>query len=367
MTERPVDRTPRDSLDGLTSLRGIAALAVVGFHATSAAFGGASGAGLALMPRRGYLAVDFFFMLSGFVLMHVYRRQFEQRVELGAAGRFLWARFARIYPVHLFATLLFLEFYGQTPAFSGHALALNLLLLQGPWLGFDSWDIVAWSLSLEWHAYLLFPFLCLAIGKARPAGAILAALIAAASVVLVTAQSANTVAYLQHGPLVLARALPEFVIGMLLYRLYRAGWGRRLWQSAWLFAAASLAILALSAAWPTDILIIALYPVLLLAAATNTGRVRAALAWRPFVFLGEISYSLYMVHIFCLIGLARMIGGGAELRDLSLTTRALALAGGIAVALAMAALVSRCIEYPARAALRRRFVPKPTPLPEAAT
>lgn len=57
--------------------------------------------------ERGYLCVDFFFVLSGFILMHVYGGTSTASWRSGACGRFLRARCARIYPLYLFALLAF--------------------------------------------------------------------------------------------------------------------------------------------------------------------------------------------------------------------------------------------------------------------
>ena len=67
-----------------------------------------------LLPRaetgilsKGYLWVDFFFLLSGFIISHVYSRQLSQGLHRSAVRRFLWARFTRLYPLHLFTLLIF--------------------------------------------------------------------------------------------------------------------------------------------------------------------------------------------------------------------------------------------------------------------
>jgi peptidoglycan/LPS O-acetylase OafA/YrhL len=121
------------------------------------------------------------------------------------------------------------------------------------------------------------------------------------ALVLTCAESQWGLANVTAGPLSLARAFPEFITGMLVYRAYRTGWCRALWQSDLFLASTAVAILALSCAWPTDLAIILLLPGLLLAAATNEGRAKSLLISRPLQFLGDISYSLYMVHYACLI------------------------------------------------------------------
>ena len=80
-------------ITGLTSLRGIAALVVVVFHLFPMALGAEN---LPDAVARGYLGVDFFFLLSGFVLAHVYGKVFATQMRWIKVKSFLWARFARI-------------------------------------------------------------------------------------------------------------------------------------------------------------------------------------------------------------------------------------------------------------------------------
>jgi peptidoglycan/LPS O-acetylase OafA/YrhL len=142
-------------LSSLTALRGLAALAVLIFH-RGVNFGGVGGP-LGTAIGHGYLAVDLFFVISGFVLNHVYGRTFA---DFGWADilSFLWARFARIYPVHVVTLILLLPFYGNQ-GFSGAALAENLLFIQIFLAPMLTWNDGAWSISAEWYAYLLFPFI----------------------------------------------------------------------------------------------------------------------------------------------------------------------------------------------------------------
>src|ERR1700744_3320893 len=88
-----------------TSLRGIAAVLVVAFHyAVPLRHVGFDVNRYTLLVARGYLWVDLFFILSGFILCHVYANQL---VDIRSIASFFRARFARIYPLHI-ATLLLL-------------------------------------------------------------------------------------------------------------------------------------------------------------------------------------------------------------------------------------------------------------------
>src|SRR5947209_1332724 len=173
-----------EQLASLTPLRGIAALWVVLFHFCWYF--------PAIHPERytgavykGYLAVDLFFVLSGFVITHVYKEGFAQRVTAWRYRDFLKARVARIYPLHIAVLLLFVATAiaerAATYALKGSVepiplmgerslggLLANLVMLHGLWARELSWNDPSWSISLEFLAYLLFPLLFPMLWRAGP-------------------------------------------------------------------------------------------------------------------------------------------------------------------------------------------------------
>src|SRR6185437_5078025 len=105
-------QTKYATMPALTGLRGIAAIWVVLFHLFWP--------GIDPVTRTGYLGVDIFFILSGFVLSHVYFCK-EEFFTRSGYRRFLLTRLARIYPLHL-ATLIFLLIIVATlPGFTGYS------------------------------------------------------------------------------------------------------------------------------------------------------------------------------------------------------------------------------------------------------
>ncbi len=125
-------------LPALTALRGLAALTVLFYHGSFLAFRFAGGERRGL--ARGNLAVDLFFLLSGFVLSHVYGSRLGPGRSWRAVGKFLWARFCRIYPASLFTVAVFVLQYtiGRLVWPAGVSfkaqLTAALLLMQVPWL-----------------------------------------------------------------------------------------------------------------------------------------------------------------------------------------------------------------------------------------
>ena len=159
-------KTTTSYLSNLTPLRGIAALLTVIFHVDLML--GMGGDMLlkfkdSLLFTRMYLMVDFFFVLSGFIMMHVYGKWFTDSVSGSEFKRFTTARFARVYPLH-FVTLLYciglkiIMLANNAPAnpmdtvsndFS--TIPSHLLLLHSMNLNeWFTWNNASWSISPEW-------------------------------------------------------------------------------------------------------------------------------------------------------------------------------------------------------------------------
>ncbi len=160
----------------LTGVRFVAASWVLLYHYQ----GALATAGL-LVPvlhevlRVGRLGVDLFFALSGFILTHTYLTRMGPNVTWPRSRHFLWLRLARIYPVHFVMlnvaglAVLAQQKFGSSTAGSRDWLNakdyLKQVLLIHEWGPNPQrgWNFPAWSLSMEWLAYLLFPLLVLAL------------------------------------------------------------------------------------------------------------------------------------------------------------------------------------------------------------
>ena len=255
----------------------------------------------------GYLAVDLFFMLSGFVMAHSYIR----RLSTGevTAGQFLMARFTRIYPLHVFmlalfcaaglaATALRIDSHREFPV---QDLPATLLLIHA-WGVLDhlSWNDPSWSISAEWFAYLVVAggFVWIVRMSDNPVRWLAAAV--AAFVVLF-----GLLEVLRWQPLTsrtydvsILQIVPEFGIGIALYfageRLNVSG------RIAGLSVVAALIGVALTSHFRLSALIVVLCEGLLIAAIAQLAKSadHNPLRARGLIWLGERSYSLYMVHFF---------------------------------------------------------------------
>jgi peptidoglycan/LPS O-acetylase OafA/YrhL len=369
-------------LDSLTSLRGFAALLVVLYHCESVKI-------YNLRPwtqviAHGYLAVDFFFVLSGFVIAYVYAREFDY--HLGQYRRYLALRLGRIYPVHLvglcLAALAIIAFQLvnskaqlNTPA----SFLSNLLLVQA-WGLHDqfSWNLPAWSVSAEWFAYLIFPaLLALSAPVARRpwlagglAGLAIIAWGALANALVAPGFALGPLRLATHAEpgapfdatfdFGLARVTLEFMAGVLLFRIHAQlrGAANR-WATPASLWFAGIVLISLHFEWPDawaaardTIAVNCLAAIILCLSLQNR---RTILHQRAFVCLGEISYSIYIVHgvfLYLYVGaLARhWFDRPTGLLDGALVT-ALFLIGVLVAGVAL----NRLVEEPARRWVKRRL------------
>lgn len=304
----------------LTSLRFIAALMIVLHHGRDEFQ--TIGNAVAGIPLAG--GVSFFFILSGFILAYSY----PQIPSLSSAVDFWVTRFARIWPLHI-ATLAIVLYvinsntsggtFGTTGAF-----ASNVLLLQA-WLSdfryIFSYNAVSWSISVEAFFYAMFPLLIYRIEQTWPLKLLLCAVIVVL-VCLLYQEQANagnfpatripSWALIQFNPL--ARLL-EFMLGItacVLWRRYlqKIQLSRAIWTviEVVLIAAAIFAWMQLRDVpvhllgdfargwWYLAGMFIIPATLTILLMATSRGVISKMLSYRPCVFLGEISFSLYMIH-----------------------------------------------------------------------
>lgn len=359
----------RDQIDSLTPLRGIAALLVVLFHYAGPFLPNLHHQDYTFFVAKGYLWVDFFFLLSGFVIMHAYGEQFRSRIEWRSFKGFVFARVARLYPLHLtiLAGFILLELlravllHGgvadlQRDAFTGDknpaALLENLAMLQG--LGLQdrlTWNAPAWSIGAEWFAYLTFPALAALLLGAGWRCCLLVCLAAGLGLALISHGGLDLD---RTNDLGLLRCLSQFSLGAVLYLAYRTQRLRRLHGDlpCLLLAAAVVLLLHLGA---PDLLLPPLFALLILALAGNEGRMARALSIAPLRFLGAISYSVYMSHMLVLETLqvvSRALWGHGFGEALNALQSSLALGLLLVVILLLSAMLYRGIEQPLRQALR---------------
>jgi len=274
-----------------------------------------------VLVAKGYLWVEFFFILSGFILIHVYGARVAALWTRKGYGDFLKTRLARLYPLHL-ATLLivllmvvffralahwggYLSMYdvpGYHPRTDFMAFIYNLLLIQS-WhvLPYLTWNGVSWFVSVEFFLCLIFPLFAWISQRGL---ATAAAMIAFGFAVLVALT--NTVG---HGLDItfdwgVVRGIGDFSIGVGLAMIYRAAMARganalsvhahSLAQAVAMFA---FLYAIYHTGWshhPADVWIVPGLTLLVFTLAFDRGWLAWLLQRRPLMRLGEWSFAVYM-------------------------------------------------------------------------
>ena len=365
-------------LKPLTSLRFLAAVWVVLYHYWPDLKGAGAAPGLI---ANGQLGVELFFVLSGFILPHVYLESFG---EGGFSYRgFLWARIARIYPLHI-ATLVAVGLMGgaalalhQTmahPVLNWASLPANLLMINAWGVVSDSgWNHPAWSISAEWFAYLIFPVFAAAAWALRKRPILAMALAGALMSVIYPVFERLAGFSLTHATIAWGalRIVPCFAYGCAMNLMWRSGAIRTRGGAIAMsltFLVVSAALAAVSA--PTAAIVASFGAMILgLASLSSTG---SRLLSQPLgVYLGEVSYAVYMVAIPWKILVTSVAGKLLHVGQdgLPWPVWIAYLVGVVPVAMQAHHLVER----PARTALRRLAVswleraPKSTLAPIGAT
>ena len=351
------NRSPKDEIRSLTGLRGVAALLVVLYHAFH------RGTPYGAVLERGYLSVDLFFVLSGFVMALNYGNLFNG-VPFSPRNyiKFLALRFSRLYPVYvlLLCVVLGLNAAGLMPLFDvpdvATALPWNLTMMQALSFGAGNINLPAWSISTEWVAYLLFAIL-VAVCLSRSEGVYWSAAVAAILGLFAVALLAPALQRPQleiEGPLSIfstetalpvLRCVAGFMLGLVCYRIQFERQGNWLGARPVVGDIAAALICACLLVPYTDILFV-IGSALLIA---HLGRGRSATSdflGTPWVhWLGMISYSLYLVHIPLILSLRTIV----RHYDLPYTV---ANVTGVVLSLLVAPLTYRYVEVPGRLLLR---------------
>ena len=348
------------NLKPLTAMRFFAAMWVVALDYTPSL-----GRGMPALIAKGYLGVELFFVLSGFILSHVYMQAFgEGRFRY---VEFLWARLARVYPVHV-ATLVGLGLLAGLAAAIGldvgdhvlvwSSLPAQLTLTQAWGLGLaGGWNHPSWSISAEWFAYLTFPVFALVFWplNSRPwvaAGLAIALVIGLNVGFPMLAGFSLTHATIAWGAL---RIVPCFALGCATWLLWRTEIvrSRRLAISGVVVSLAAIATCAVAGA--PDWLSVCLFATLILSLASlaSTGsRLLTAPLW---VYLGEVSFAIYMVcipwQLFFEHGVRKALGLRGDTLPAALWV--LLVIGVVPAAM----IIHHLVERPAREAMRRQGVP----------
>lgn len=336
---------------------------------------------------NGYLFVDFFFVLSGFVICHAWGARIRRPPDFRL---FMARRFARVWPLHAVVLALFVmveaakaaalsasALTAENAPFSGdtmpQAIATNLLLVHA--LGLHdraTWNYPSWSISTEFYTYAFFGLLCLA-GLARRLAPV--AVMAAAGAAVVAAFSRewlHTIADFGF-----FRCIYGFFIGCAVHHLVT----RRKWRpggslaEAAVVAVVAAVVSASPKAAPLSMAAPLVFGLAVAVFAAERGVLSRLLLTTPVQALGTWSYSIYLVHSLLLVVVGRTVtvlerGAGLALTETVVVNgqaRPLLDLGGvwggdlavlafIAALVAVSALAWRWVERPGQALVNRLVV-----------
>jgi peptidoglycan/LPS O-acetylase OafA/YrhL len=335
------------------SLRGLAALSVAVFH-----FGSPSPLQQNAFILHAYVMVDLFFVLSGYVIALNYA---DKITSAAALWEFQRRRFWRLYPLHLVTFILFVGIEGMrlagaliesatatVPALFGNdvpALAANLTLTQAVLLDRTSFNIPSWSISAEFFAYLAFGVAMLT-GRARwrALGCIW---LVSAGIILLAADGRLTAT---GAPFAIVRCIFSFGLGVAAWRLSHL---HRLQPPSWMAIASllgSVAAIVYLAETRFEILLPIGFAATLiaLAHAPPEGTLSRLLSARLLVYLGTLSYGIYMIH-YGVLEVTQMALSAASiggLNGLSPLSASIVTLAAIAITISLAHFAHHRIERP---------------------
>lgn len=327
----------------LTSMRGIVALWVLAFHIEI--ISGARGQNPVI--ASGYLGVEFFFMLSGYILSASYGPRFRKGLSAADYLDFVLRRARRLYPVHwavLSVIILVAYFEGRA---SGAYAEFRELSLTNMWAAhIPRLNGPDWSISTELAANLVFPFIALmALGASLRASvsAVALALLCVAGLIHNASQNQWSLDTIDSWP-AMNRCACEFALGMMLFR-----WRQKLLLLSTDFGLILIfvAVIALVALGMPDLLAVAFMAPGIAGLANNTGTISGVLSLKPFRWLGKISFSIYLVQVPILQTIKWLMGPLTSVSSLACFA-----AGSIAAILCVSQLTYHHIEERFRRGIR---------------
>ncbi|WP_044207881.1 acyltransferase [Flammeovirga sp. OC4] len=258
---------------------------------------------------QGYLWVDFFFLLSGFFILHTHGDNFKDGIKAEKVRRFLWNRFSRIYPIHLLllcVIMLSTDFFGSVfpwliddswhTYFSYEALPSRIFML-GSVNTYNSlsWNLPAWIISAVWWTYVLSVFFLGFLGRQRLLSVVITSLLALAGL-------ATLVHFHPHQNLDITwdfgflRCLFEFILGANIYYLYKHKFGYQFLSKDFSFLLSIVMVALVFHFKIYDLFILPVFGLLILSGAYNDGKVKEIFEISIVRAIGQITFSISMVN-----------------------------------------------------------------------
>lgn len=282
----------------LTAIRGIAAIWVLFFHIPTS-FANAPHISQTVF-KYGYTAVDLFFILSGFILATTH-----PFLSFATSGNFFWKRIFRIYPLHIAITgtlalgLIVSSFFHLHVSGDGHydwiGLPLSLLLLK-PYFPFipGDWNSATWSIGIELACYATLPFILSLVKSLNKT--IVWGIIAFLSISMTAWLATLASDFPNAGLGALVRGCFGFYLGCCL-AIIMPQLAARAARYAGVMGLAAVAGIVLACALNSPAAVPVLSALLIAALSLNYGALAALLSIPPLVWLGQVSFSIYLIHL----------------------------------------------------------------------
>ena len=353
----------KQEIRSLTGLRGLSALLVMFYHYN--AFRLLEGP-VRTFVAHGYLMVDVFFILSGFVMALVYGSLFTEQFTWAHFYTFLSRRVARIYALYVLMVLPagLLIAHGWMDHWPGPPIVVsglvNLTMFQSL-VGVPTLNTPGWSISAEWTVYLLFPMLAVWCLRGPRWRAALVGIVVFVALPLLTMapdlvdepKRAGILDIWHYGtPYPVLRALIGFTMGIVAYRASLAPWIAARLGDDWCTGLIACALLVCMCVKPADLVFVFLLPPFIIGIAQQKSVVSLGLSSRPIRWLGELSFAIYMIHdvmIYFIVAFAQWLERKGMSAHTAMCVGTLMFGCGV---IGLAQLAYTFIEKPARRHVR---------------
>jgi peptidoglycan/LPS O-acetylase OafA/YrhL len=310
----------------LDSLRGVCALAVVLFHVEVIGQIYAGHLHDVNLVRHAFFFVDFFFVLSGFVVAHGYFLKIGSTKDIAS---FMIRRFGRIYPLHILVLAAFIVLELIKAYLVGHgaradhppfeenysieSIFTNILLIQALDIhDRGTWNSPSWSISVEFYTYVIFSVFAYCFGRTKPVLPItVAAILATVSAITVYSLSKYYIDTIYD--YAIFRCIYGFFGGVVAFFLFKRFLVNRA-GGFWLNTALEMTISIVAVfsiedigVQPGSILVPVIFIGLVLVFSGEQGLLSRIFMTRPFKIVGAMSYTIYITHAFIIILAARCL------------------------------------------------------------